>query len=1250
MPLTLKGDITLNAVRYVPAVNVTRERPGFAFWRDGKVSLQEAEVGEVVSALWNNFGGGMGEVNRITGDSNGYSFTERMDASAGKFLRTSPRRITVAPSTAPGDYPTYFFEQTPTAADYAVDFITTTKSITSGVTTQAVAHGMSKTPVMGFVFFDSKTNETAGAGINFSIGYSDFTNHRGVGGMSLDAQADGTAASRMASAALTMVDTSSNTTIVEATLTSPTTTQITISYSANNTTAYVLHILLFAGSDINAKVIEWTMAASTGNQSFTGAGFTPVGAIHLQANVAPSTLAYDTSTTATLSAGTSKTFSHTCSASANRLLLVRINIPLNSDDQVSGVTYNGVAMTRIERKVYPGEPFSSYLYYLIAPANGANDVVVSFSTTVRAVMAAVSFTGVHQTTPYRTQTSTTAESTSYSTTYTSATGELVLSFLDGRDGSGGDTPAVTAGAGQTERYDVTGPPASGGEVPLIELSTEPGATSVTMSGTVTGYTFTPATIHTVIAIKPIATSTTSDTLRFGIGGSDANGNQFAVANASDETATTNTASRQSSSLCILNIDGDGAVDFSASHVSFDADGGTVNVDNAPSSAVTIFTLVFRGLQFAVTSHTKSVAAATAAQTLTLNASFTPSAYLLVSGQGTTQDAAIANARFGIGGSDGTQEEAIAWSDSDGQATSVTDAVSKTSKVFAAIDNVPAVLSEADHASFGAGTIGISWTTNEAVATRIYSLAFAARTSGTTRYVFMVSGQYAWKLQRSGTTITVIETHDFGGGAVAGRPAKFLGLWYVPLGPSVVFAELTTVAAGTGDTWTAAGSGLYALAFALYQDGQTPKLARAYSVNQVALASTGPRTSGNWGSGFSVGDTSSSITSMVDTGVALMVAKEDNLYRWESTGVSRPIFHLQQGSGDSDNGTGLHAIPGTETAIYNHQSGLMLFENGNIKPGIGPDRLPTNEAIPNVSHEPYLGRHYDTFVVGPYIKSLMRVVEGGSTRTYILDGEMLRGPSLVRWHSPDFEAGAARGLFVDSNFYLWTQAGGSIIARQLGKDGGTDAGRDTVGRGTASTQHRAFLSETPFYRSNGQAIPGVQVEIQHYEVYCRNVDSTCPLQIYQQRDGGTLETVGSAITTPGASILYLTSGNNDTAYAVRPVPDITTTSGYDNTTADPQIWSIKAVAVARPLAADTFKVVLDLLKPYANGSEQTGTPGSRRAALDALKGAASVTVVDPNGNTITASVTDVTDYKVEMDPNGEFVTYHVGLDLQERVTA
>jgi hypothetical protein len=68
---------------------------------------------------------------------------------------------------------------------------------------------------------------------------------------------------------------------------------------------------------------------------------------------------------------------------------------ISSSDIVTGVTYNGVAMTRISYTWTTGEGI--YLYYLINPSTGANNIVASSSSSTTIYAQSASYTGAKQT-------------------------------------------------------------------------------------------------------------------------------------------------------------------------------------------------------------------------------------------------------------------------------------------------------------------------------------------------------------------------------------------------------------------------------------------------------------------------------------------------------------------------------------------------------------------------------------------------------------------------------------------------------------------------------------------------------------------------------------------------------------------------------------------------------------------------------------------------------------------------------------
>lgn len=144
---------------------------------------------------------------------------------------------------------------------------------------------------------------------------------------------------------------------------------------------------------------------------------------------------------------TSGTFAHTVNSNTDGLLTVCAGTHVAAGVVVSGVTYNGVAMTKAIELADPTfTNVLSSLWYLKMPATGTNNVVITFSGTVnRFGVGAVSFTGVDQTTPISNATSASNTAGDSTINVTSSIGSVVVDCLS--VGSGG-TPT----AGQTLRW------------------------------------------------------------------------------------------------------------------------------------------------------------------------------------------------------------------------------------------------------------------------------------------------------------------------------------------------------------------------------------------------------------------------------------------------------------------------------------------------------------------------------------------------------------------------------------------------------------------------------------------------------------------------------------------------------------------------------------------------------------------------------------------------------------------------------
>jgi hypothetical protein len=109
-------------------------------------------------------------------------------------------------------------------------------------------------------------------------------------------------------------------------------------------------------------------------------------------------IAFDAAATSSALGASSLTYSHTCTGS-NLILWVSAGVnSADASDHVTGVTYNGVAMTRAVASINAvANEDPVYLYYLVAPATGAHNVVVSLNASKDVYSVASSYTGAAQT-------------------------------------------------------------------------------------------------------------------------------------------------------------------------------------------------------------------------------------------------------------------------------------------------------------------------------------------------------------------------------------------------------------------------------------------------------------------------------------------------------------------------------------------------------------------------------------------------------------------------------------------------------------------------------------------------------------------------------------------------------------------------------------------------------------------------------------------------------------------------------------
>lgn len=512
---------------------------------------------------------------------------------------------------------------------------------------------------------------------------------------------------------------------------------------------------------------------------------------------------------------------------------------------------------------------------------------------------------------------------------------------------------------------------------------------------------------------------------------------------------------------------------------------------------------------------------------------------------------------------------------------------------------------------------------------------------TSRFYYALNDRYAHKMKISSNTLSAVgSVEDAGANAAAGRPGKFETAWHIAWGDAVDLEILTIANEGSGDTWNADDGNVKAIGLTNEVKGDTAYLVRAANKHKVSeCAATGATLT--FASEFEVGDSSYAITDLGDTGVVLCVAKENNLFIYDQTGACMQVTRFHPESGDTN--TSVCPIHGTEAALYSHPGGLMLMDGDNID-AVGPDEIPTNREIPNVTHEPHRGRHHESAVSGDWIWNLYRVVESGSTKTYLMAGYRTPEGGII-WHTIDRYDFAARGVHPTSDNWILITGGTVIQAQKIGPNGAPDAGRDNVGYGETSATTQLYLPETDF------GLPMTLKQLRAVDVLTRDLAADRLISIRGHIDGGSEVTIGDNITDAGASTVHPgTLGTDDNGYRFRFVPTFVTSSGYTPANGtDPQLLGVIARAVVRPDRAYKVRVLLDCEAAYSSGAGQIKSPESIRSSLIAHEEGAPVTGTTPEGTATTMKIKNVGDIVRRTNFNG-VTTYVLQVDLTEFVNA
>jgi len=172
----------------------------------------------------------------------------------------------------------------------------------------------------------------------------------------------------------------------------------------------------------------------------------------------------------------SLSWSHTVGAGSDRLLLVATS-HRDGNKQVTAISYGGASLTRLGAQNGPGNGNRVELWYLIAPAPGTTNVVVTLSDGRNVAAGAASYFGVNQNSPLGDFVSAANKTQEATITVSSQTGALVMDIV----AANGDANSLTVGAGQTTLWDI-GTGTAGGDI-RGSASNAPGAARVGLSWT-----------------------------------------------------------------------------------------------------------------------------------------------------------------------------------------------------------------------------------------------------------------------------------------------------------------------------------------------------------------------------------------------------------------------------------------------------------------------------------------------------------------------------------------------------------------------------------------------------------------------------------------------------------------------------------------------------------------------------------------------------------------------------------------------
>ena len=156
-------------------------------------------------------------------------------------------------------------------------------------------------------------------------------------------------------------------------------------------------------------------------------------------------------------ASVSYSWSHTCSGD-RRFLIVSVGMLSAVGNSVSGITYNGIALSLIGTQSAGMDVIRTEMWGLVNPTTGSNTIAVTLNSSTVSIAEATSWAGVNQSTP----TEGLAGAGATNMGAADATVDVTTSTAEDYviDAVTSDDAAITAASDQVARANVSGPMAS----------------------------------------------------------------------------------------------------------------------------------------------------------------------------------------------------------------------------------------------------------------------------------------------------------------------------------------------------------------------------------------------------------------------------------------------------------------------------------------------------------------------------------------------------------------------------------------------------------------------------------------------------------------------------------------------------------------------------------------------------------------------------------------------------------------------